>query len=182
MVTLIKWSLFDYHQMIKAGILSDRRVELILGDIIEMSPEGPIHRFVNHTTVKYLRELLKNQAEVYEAHPITLSESEPEPDLAIVRSPETLYFKRHPYPEDIYWLIEIADTTLTKDLGVKKKAYALACIPEYWVIDVESQTLLVFRNPLDSDYTEKYEYQGGIISPQAFPQIKIEVQRLLINN
>jgi Uma2 family endonuclease len=179
MYTLTKWSLSDYHKIIEAGILSDRRVELILGDIVEMSPEGPMHRYINHTTVKYLRTVLKNRAEVIEAHPITLGDSEPEPDIAIVRSPDGLYLTRHPYPEDIYWLIEIADTTLTKDLGIKKKAYAQAGISEYWVIDLSSSTLKVFLNPIEEDYQTKYEYHDGMIYPQAFSDIEIMVKRLL---
>ena len=178
MYTLTKWSLSDYHKMIEAGILSDRRVEFILGDIVEMSPEGPIHRHINHSTVKYLRKLLKDQAEVIEAHPITLSDSEPEPDIAIVRFPDDLYLNHHPYPEDIYWLIEISDTTLAKDLGIKKKAYAQAAIREYWVIDLSSTTLKVFLNPTEEDYQTEYEYQDGIVSPQAFPKIEIMVKRL----
>ena len=179
MYTLTKWSLSDYHKMIEVGILSDRRVELILGNIIEMSPEGPLHRFINHTTVKYLRTLLKDQAEVIEAHPITLSDSEPEPDIAIARSPDRLYLNRHPYPEDIYWLIEIADTTLNKDLGIKKKAYAQAGIAEYWVIDLSSVTLKVFLNPTEEDYQTECEYRDGIVSPQAFPDIEIMIKQLL---
>jgi Uma2 family endonuclease len=179
MYTLTKWSLSDYHKMIEAGILSDHRVELICGDIIEMSPEGPLHRFINHKTVKYLRSLLKDQAEVIEAHPITLSNSEPEPDITITRSPDRLYLTRHPYPEDIYWLIEIADTTLAKDLGIKKKAYAQAGIVEYWVIDLSSFTLKVYLNPVEEDYQIQQEYHDGIVSPQAFPNIEIIVKQLL---
>ena len=179
MYTLTKWSLSDYHKMIEAGILSDRRVELILGDIIQMSPEGPLHCYINHRAVTYLRSLLKQSAVVREAHPITLSDSEPEPDIAIVRSPDRLYLNHHPNAEDIYWLIEIADTTLNKDLGIKKKVYAQAGIAEYWVIDLSSLTLKVFLNPTEEDYQTRYNYQDGIVSPQAFPEIEIMVKRLL---
>ena len=182
MYTLTKWSLEDYHQMIRAGILDERRVELITGEIINMSPEGPIHHFINHTTVKYLRLLLKNQAEVMEAHPVTFGNSEPEPDIAIVRSPDTLYITHHPYAEDIYWLIEIADTSLDKDLGIKKRVYAQAGIPEYWVIDVSTHKLKVFQNPINDNYQQKKEYQDGWISALAFPQIKISVSKLLGND
>ncbi len=178
MYTLTKWSLSDYHKMIEAGILSDRRVEFILGNIVEMSPEKPLHCSVNHKGVTYLRSLLKQNAVVREAHPITLSDSEPEPDIAIVRSSDDLYLTHHPYPEDIYWLIEISDTTLAKDLGIKKKAYAQAGIGEYWVIDLSSETLKVFLNPIEEDYQTEYEYQDGIVSPQAFPKIEIMVKRL----
>jgi Uma2 family endonuclease len=165
--------------MIEAGILNNHRVELILGDIIEMSPEGPLHRYINHTAVKYLRTVLQNQAEVIEAHPITLNNSEPEPDIAIVRTPDSLYLERHPYPEDIYWLIEIADTTLEKDLGIKKKIYSQAGISEYWVIDLSSKTLKVFLQPTPEDYQIQYEYQDGIVYSQAFPDVEIMVERLL---
>jgi Uma2 family endonuclease len=86
-----------------------------------MPPEGPLHTLTNINAVKYLRSLLNGLAEVREAHPITLSNSEPEPDVAIVRLPDTTYLTRHPQPNDIYWVIEIADRTLTIDLGRKKK-------------------------------------------------------------
>lgn len=96
-----------------------------------MSPEKPLHSFVNHKTVTYLRQLLEDKALVREAHPITLADSEPEPDVAIAVFPDKLYFSRHPYPKDIYWLMEIADSTLSKDLGIKKQIYAEADIQEY---------------------------------------------------
>ncbi|WP_416336956.1 Uma2 family endonuclease [Crocosphaera sp. UHCC 0190] len=121
MDTLIKWSLEDYHKMIEAGILSDRSCELIAGEILQMSPEGPIHTSINHIGVTYLRSILGTQAVIREGHPITLTDSEPEPDIAVVRSPYTLYLNHHPYPEDIYWLIEVSDSTLGKDLGIKNR-------------------------------------------------------------
>lgn len=70
MHTLTKWSVEDYHKMIEAGILEERRVELIAGEIVEMSPEGPLHRFINHRAANYLRLLLGELAEVMEAHPM----------------------------------------------------------------------------------------------------------------
>ena len=98
--------------MIDNGILSDRAVELLEGEIIEIAPEGPLHRFTNDTVAEYFRDLLRGQAKVFEAHPITLTNSEPEPDIAIVRLPNSNYIARHPYPEDIYCLIEISNNTL----------------------------------------------------------------------
>ena len=67
----VKWTVEDYHQMVAAGILKNRRVELLSGEILEMAPEGPLHRFVNVTAAKYLRQILHELAEVYEAHPVT---------------------------------------------------------------------------------------------------------------
>lgn len=177
--TPAKWSVSDYHLMIEAGILSDRRVELIDGEIWEMSPEGPLHRFISDSAAQYLRELLKGLAKVFEAHPITLANSEPEPDVAIVRLPDTTYLTRHPQPNDIYWLIEIADRTLAIDLGRKKKAYALAGINEYWVINLQAKKMKLFRSPVGDNYTDEREVSQGTVTPLAFSSLAVSVERLI---
>ncbi|MGB3534612.1 MAG: Uma2 family endonuclease [Microcoleaceae cyanobacterium] len=102
MITFAKWSTQDYHQMIKAGILRDRRVELLEGNIVEILPEGPLNRKINDSIAEYLREKLRGYAKVYEAHPVTLKNSEPEPDIAVVQLPVSLYNSRHPSAEEIY--------------------------------------------------------------------------------
>ena len=181
MYSVVKWSVEDYHKMIEAGILSDRSVELIAGEILHMSPEGPIQTSTNHLTVSYLRSILGEQAVVREAHPITLTDSEPEPDIAVVCSPYTLYLNHHPYPEDIYWLIEIADSTLGKDLGIKKTIYATANIQESWVITLNSKTLKVFQYPENNDYKIKKDYSSGLICPLSLTEIKVSVNPLLGN-
>ena len=180
-MTLItaKWSLDEYHQMIESGLLAERSLELINGEIIEMSPEGVSHSFYCRGTAKYLRLLLGNRAEVSEAHPITLpNDSEPEPDIAIVRSPDTLYQTRHPFPEDIFWLIEIANSTLAKDLGVKRELYARAGIPEYWVMNLQTSELVIFRDLIDNKYRSEICLNDGDISPLAFPDLSIDISRL----
>jgi Uma2 family endonuclease len=181
-MTLItaKWSLDNYHQMIGSGLLDDRSLELIDGEIIEMSPEGVAHSFYCRGTAKYLRLLLGERAEISEAHPITLpnNDSEPEPDIAVVRTPDTLYQTRHPFPEDIFWLIEIANTTLVKDLGVKKDLYALAGIPEYWVMNLQTLELVVFRDLIDNEYRSEICLSSGTILPLAFPEISIDISQL----
>jgi Uma2 family endonuclease len=180
-MTLItaKWSLDDYHQMIGSGLLDNRSLELINGEIIEMSPEGIAHSFDCRGTAKYLRSLLGERAEISEAHPITLpNNSEPEPDIAIVRNPDTLYQSRHPFPEDIFWLIEIANTTLVKDLGVKRDLSALAGIPEYWVMNLQTLELVVFGDLIDNEYQSETCLRSGNISPLAFPEISIAISQL----
>ena len=180
-MTLItaKWSLDDYHQMIESGLLAERSLELINGEIIEMSPEGVSHSFYCRGTAKYLRLLLGNRAEVSEAHAITLpNDSEPEPDIAIVRTPDTLYQTRHPFPEDIFWLIEIANSTLAKDLGVKRELYAQAGIPEYWVMNLQTSELVIFRDLIDNKYRSEICLNDGDISPLAFPDLSIDISRL----
>jgi len=182
MTTLAKWSVEDYHLMIDNGILRDRAVELLEGEIIEMAPEGPLHRFTNDTVAEYFRDLLRGQAKIFEAHPITLGTSEPEPDIAIVRLPNSNYIARHPYTEDIYWLVEISNTTLEDDLGRKKRIYANAGINEYWVINLQATEVIVFREPSGNDYKTKFTVNEGKINALSFPNLQIEMSKLLRNS
>ncbi|MBT9316244.1 Uma2 family endonuclease [Leptothoe spongobia] len=179
MQTLTKWSVADYQRMRNLGILDQRRCELIQGEIWDMAPEGEFHRFINHRGVNYLREIMQGKADVFEAHPITLTDSEPQPDIAVVHPPDTRYLKHHPYPDDIYWLVEIADTTLTHDLNTKRKLYASAGIAEYWVIDVKKRQMTVFRDLKDDDFLNQTTVSNGVIYPRSFPNVAIEVQKLV---
>ena len=179
-VTTAKWTLEDYHCMLEVGLLKGRHVELLNGEIIEMPPEGPEHAQQSTDTADYLRQLLGDQALVRDAKPVTLpnSRSEPEPDLAIVQPLRALYRSRHPYPENIFWLIEYANTSLNKDLDAKRKTYATAEIQEYWVVDLKHRQLKVFRQPSEGDYSLEETLTTGEISPLAFPSMTISVQVL----
>lgn len=179
MITLAKWSVEDYHHMIASGVLSERSVELLEGQIIEMPPEGPLHRKINDSIAEYLRDKFRNHAKIYEAHPVTLPNSEPEPDIAVVKLPVSLYDSRHPFAEEIYLLIEISDRTLEKDLKQKQIAYALAGILEYWVVDLNNQQLIVFQQPSGDSYQIKQILNQGMISLVAFAEIKLSVEKLL---
>lgn len=131
-LTNAKWTLDQYHQMIDAGILDDSAIELLNGEIIEMAPEGTPHAYYSNRSGKFLQRLLGEQADVREGHPITLPEqSEPRPDLAIVQPLDETYLEHHPYPENIFWLIEYSDSTLANDLELKRRIYATAGILEY---------------------------------------------------
>ncbi|WP_199290152.1 Uma2 family endonuclease [Leptolyngbya sp. FACHB-36] len=174
----VKWSINDYHRMIAAGILHDRRAELLAGEIIEVSPEGPLHASRIRKIANYLRSLLNGLALISEAHPITLMDSEPEPDVAIVRLPESRYDDRHPQVEDIFWLIEISDSTLVKDLDTKQKTYAAAGINEYWVVDLNASRLTVFRQPQGKAYAVRQELSQGELSPVAFPEVVMSIEAL----
>ena len=179
-LTTYKWSIKEWHDLVNSGVLEGKRVELIEGEIIEISPEGIAHRNTNHKVVKYLRKLLNSLAEVYESHPITLDNSEPEPDLAIVQLPESVYDRHHPYPQDIYWLIEIFNRTLDSDLELKTVTYARNGILEYWVIDLQNNKLIVHTQPQNNNYAQVVEYKTGTISPLAFSEITISLDRLLL--
>ncbi|MEQ8756461.1 MAG: Uma2 family endonuclease [Coleofasciculus sp. G1-WW12-02] len=177
MTTLVKWTVADYHRLIETGILSNRRVELLQGELVEMPPEGPIHSYVTEGGVHYLRSLLQGLAVVREAHPITLADSEPQPDVAIVQPPRQRYLQHHPYPQDIFWLIEISQSTLDYDLNDKRKTYALADIPEYWVVNLKAHQVHVFRQPQQGEYLETFVITQGTIFPLAFPTIEVSINR-----
>lgn len=180
MKTRYKWTVEDYHQLIDTGLLEGKPVELLEGELIEMSPEGIPHSYTNSTVADYLRSLLNGLAAISEAHPITLDNSEPEPDIAIARLPKSIYAQHHPYPEDIYWLIEISNNTLEKDLNEKTIIYARNGIAEYWVIDLPHKKLWVFTKPGKKGYSQTQEFTTGIISPQSLPNISIETKELLL--
>ncbi|MEY4519715.1 MAG: hypothetical protein RLZZ499_2315 [Cyanobacteriota bacterium] len=180
MVSVFKWSIADWHELIESGVLAERRVELLEGEIIEMSPEGAMHSSTNYSVAEYFRDLLRDRAIIREAHPITLDNSEPEPDIAIVNSPYTNYFTRHPYPQDIYWLVEISNRTLKSDLERKSITYARNGIPEYWVIDLVNKQLVVHTQPINNSYSQIQILSAGTITPQAFPALAIALDRLLL--
>jgi Uma2 family endonuclease len=175
-----KWTVNDYHRMIEAGILAGRRVELLHGEIVEMTPEGTPHAYLSDRAANYLRELLRGKAAIREGKPITLPDhSEPEPDIAIVQDLDEEYFGHHPYPENIFWIIEYANTSLTKDLEVKSKTYAKAGIPEYWVVNLKRMELIIFQDPVAEEYQENHSVIDGEVNPLAFADLSISVKRLI---
>lgn len=179
-LSTMKWTVEDYHRLVHAGILDDRRVELLNGELVEMSPEGPSHANLSSNAADYLRELLGNRVKVREGHPITLpNDSEPEPDIAIVQRLVEGYGRHHPYPENIFWLIEFSDSSLANDLEQKSKIYADANIPEYWVVNLQKMRLVVFRSPLDGVYSSMQTFERGTICPLAFPDVDISIDQLL---
>ena len=175
-----KWSIDEWHELVDSGVLEGKPIELLDGEIVQMSPEGIPHSYTNDSVVKYLRNILANLADVKESHPITLDNSEPEPDIAIVRLPETIYKRHHPYPEDIYWLLEISNKTLKIDLEQKSKIYARNNIPEYWIIDLVNNQLIVHTQPENNAYSQVEEFKDGTVSSQAFPNLELPLERLLL--
>jgi Uma2 family endonuclease len=99
-------------------------------------------------------------------------------DIAIVQPPLRRYLDHHPYPENIFWLIEYSDTTLAKDLGVKKQVYAEAGIQEYWVVDLKNTQLKVFRDLVNNLYQTELTLTDKTISPLFFQDVAVDVRRL----
>ncbi|MGB3640522.1 MAG: Uma2 family endonuclease [Rivularia sp. (in: cyanobacteria)] len=181
-VTLAKWTIEEYHQMISAGIFDNRRVELLKGEIVEMSPEGEPHAYFSSEAGVYLIRLLGDEAMIRQEKPITLpNNSEPEPDIAIVKPLGREYLEHHPYPENVFWLIEYSNSSLEKDLETKTKIYAEAGIAEYWVVNLKKRQLIVFREPSDGEYASKSTIAQGTICPLPFPNIAVSVDMIVSN-
>lgn len=177
-LTSAKWTLDEYHRLIDQGFLDDKHVELLNGEIVEMAPEGVPHASTGDRAERYLRKLLGDRAWLRVGKPITLpNNSEPEPDLCICQDIE--YTKHHPYPNNIFWLIEFSDSSLAKDLQVKPKIYAAAGIPEYWVVNLQTMTLIVLRSPSTDGYQSEQTLSQGTINPLAFPDVVVSVANLL---
>lgn len=159
------WSLERYHAAIAAGVLTEYdKVELLFGKLVPMSPVGIAHG----KTVKKLNRLFNNRFDeasftVGIQDPITLTDnSEPEPDLFIAKGPLEDY-DHHPYPQDLLLVVEVSDTTLNRDRTAKKLAYALAGIPEYWIINVFERQVERFTNPHqeEGDYAVQEKFKAG---------------------
>jgi Uma2 family endonuclease len=179
-VTLVKWTVDEYHRMIAAGILDKRGVELLKGEIVEMSPEGEPHAYFSSEAGEYLTRLLGDRAMIRQSKPITLpNDSEPEPDIAIVQRLGREYLEHHPYPENIFWVIEYSDSSLDKDLQTKSNVYAEVKIPEYWVVNLKRRQLVVFRDPQDGEYASKVTLHGGTIYPLAFLDVAVSVDSIV---
>jgi Uma2 family endonuclease len=175
-----KWTLDEYHRLIDTGILDDRHVELLRGEIVEMSPEKEPHAYCSDESGEYLNQLLGNLAKIRHGKPITLPNgSEPEPDVAIVQRLGREYFDHHPYPENIFWLIEYSNSSLKKDLEVKSKIYAEVGIQEYWIVNLKTFKLIVFRDPQDGEYASKMTLSGGTLQPLVFPDLSVSVDRII---
>ena len=178
-----RWTVDEYHRMVAAGILTSRdRVELLDGQIIEMVPQEPPHASTTSSFGNDFVVLFAGKAWVRQQLPITIApNSEPEPDIAVVKIDSKRYCDRHPTPEDVYLLIEVADSTLNYDRTRKVKAYAKARIWEYWIVDVNQRQLLVFREPQADTYqVEQVLGVTDAIAPLSFPEITVQLANLFI--
>lgn len=180
---LRRWTVDEYHRMVEAGILtSEDHVELLDGQIIEMVPQDPPHASRIDDGGDYLKAIFADRAKVRVHLPITLAPgSEPEPDFAIVRLQENRYRDRHPYPQDVLLLIEMADSTVERDRDYKTPIYARAAIPEYWIVDLKKRQVTVFQHPQGEEYQAERVYaETDSISPRLVPDVSVELRQLIL--
>jgi Uma2 family endonuclease len=172
----------EYYKMAHAGILTpEDRVELIDGEIIEMSPIGNRHLGCVNGANEAFSAAFRGKAVVSVQNPLRLNNyTEPEPDVVLLKPRQDAYRRKRPVAEDALLVLEVADTTLAYDLKVKVPRYAAAGIPEVWIEDLENDVMLVFRDPEGNSYkTALTLTRDASISVQAFPVVIFKVSELL---
>ncbi len=135
--------------MIAAGVFAGGlRAELIEGVIVHMTPIGPPHYCVQSLIASVFRRIFEvNGAYVGQRHPITMADSEPEPDVVVIRGDLDDYRERHPSPSEVPLVVEVADSSLAFDRGPKAKLYAASGISEYWIVNLIDRQVEVYSDP-----------------------------------
>jgi Uma2 family endonuclease len=142
-------SVEDYYRMAEVGILTAAmRVELINGEVIDMSPIGALHAALVNVLSRYFTQWCGDSAIVSCQNPLRLDdENEPEPDVVVLRPREDCYSTAHPTPGDALLLVEVSDTSLDYDLTVKVPLYAQSGVPEVWVVEAATRKTHLFQLP-----------------------------------
>jgi len=144
---IARFSVEQYHRMIESGAFTeDDRLELIEGWVVQQMAKGPGHEYAVGQGEELLRARLSAGWHVRNQAPITLTSSEPEPDLAIVRGDRGVYRQRHPIASEVALVVEVSDSSLTTD-RVKGKAYGSAGIAAYWIINLVDRRVEVYASP-----------------------------------
>ncbi len=157
---LYRFTVAQYDRM--ADLLEDRSVELIDGHVVKKMTKKPPHS----VTVEELRRLLERVLppgwHVRQENPVIIPEfDEPEPDLAVARGAPRTYASRHPGPADVGLLVEVAETTLDVDAGEKRKVYARARVPIYWIVNLVDHQVEVYTKPRAKAYGSRTIYKSG---------------------
>ncbi|HEY4688929.1 MAG TPA: Uma2 family endonuclease [Anaerolineae bacterium] len=172
----------DYHLLIRAGSLGeDDRLELIEGEIIEMSPISPEHAARVKRLNRLFAHLLGKRALISVQDPIQLhAHSEPQPDLALLRLRDDDYAESHPGPNDVLLVVEVAETSASYDRDVKMPLYARAGIPEAWLVSLADQWIEVHQEPSPAGYLSmRKALPGSSVAPQALPDAALAVSEIL---
>jgi Uma2 family endonuclease len=172
----------DYHQMAQTGILKpDARVELIDGDIVEMSPIGRRHNsrvdWCNRTFIRRLADaaIVRVQGSI-----VLDDNGEPEPDLVLLRPRDDFYANADAMPSDVLLIVEVADTSESYDRRTKAPLYARHSLPELWIVDLNRDRITRYVDPTPDGYaTTRVFRRGESLSPLAFPNLMIAVDDIL---
>lgn len=151
-----KLSIERYHALIAAGTFTENdQVELLDGVIASKTPKNPRHSSTTRRCDLLLSSLLRGNFHVQNQEAITLGNSEPEPDVAIIRGSLGDYADRHPAGSDTMLVVEVSDSSLITD-RYKSQLYAAAMIPEYWIVNLNEQCIEIYTEPDSTDGSSCY--------------------------
>ncbi len=179
-VTRWRFTVHDYHRMGEVGILhEDDRVELIEGELVEMAAIGTRHFSCVNGLNRLLVINVGDEAIVSVQNPVRLNEhTEPQPDLTVIRTRD--YTESLPVPEDVLLLIEVSDTTLAYDRGVKLPLYARAGIGEVWIVNLPAETVERYTGPSANGYRRvDHARRGQTLASTALPGLTPGVDEVL---
>jgi Uma2 family endonuclease len=177
-----RFNVEEYYRMAETGLLKpDARVELLNGQIIDMSPIGPFHGSVTKYLIQVFTDANQGKWILQVQDPVRLDDhSEPQPDLVLLKKSPDFYRKRHPQAQDVFLLVEISDTSLIIDREEKLPAYGRAGIPEVWIVNLTELVVEVYRDPHFTGYEKKtISRVGDKASLLAFPDVTVDVAELL---
>ena len=176
-------SVQQYHEMIRAGILGeDDPVELLEGWLVTKMMKNPPHCAATQLVRQAVERVLPDDWHVGTHAPVTLATSEPEPDVTVVRGGIRDYLDRHPGASEVALVVEVADASLERDKRLKRRIYAAAHIPEYWIVNLPERRLEVYREPSgpaqNPEYRTHQDYGSGdyvllVIAGQELAQIAV---------
>lgn len=184
LVTPKRFSVAEYHRLSELGFFQENeRIELIRGQIIQMAAKGTPHSVCNTLLFGELFTLLQGQATVRNQEPIILcNDSEPEPDLVIVRNRGDRYLDSHPGIADILLVIEVSDSTLKYDQETKLSLYAESRIDNYWLFNLVANCLEAYSQPFqiqgNFEYAKKQVYLPNSVINLPFLTIPLDLSKV----
>lgn len=177
-----RWKVDAFVKAFDAGMFGcDVRLELLQGRIFEIMGQGPRHSTLASVIADMLRDAAGKRLAVREEKPVRIAaESQPIPDILVLRGRQTDYNDHQPEPDEVELLVEISVTTLEYDLGVKAQQYAQAGIREYWAVAEKDDAIIVHREPSPEGYLSVTRLTGtNRLSPLALPEAAWTINELM---
>ncbi len=172
----------EFEHLATAGVLhEDDRLELLDGDIVEMTPISTRHAGAVNALTTIFAGPLGKRAVVAVQNPVRLDDfNEPRPDLCVLRAREDCYRTAHPRADDVLLLVEVAHTSLRYDQSIKAPLYGRYGVPETWIVDVEQRIVHVFRDPASDGYRSHQQYGADeSLVLDGFPDLVIEIGEIV---
>lgn len=178
---IFRLSVEQYHQMIKAGILTtEDKLELLEGWLVAKMTKNPPHTVSTDLVQIELARSIPPGWYIRIQNPFTTQTSEPEPDVSVIRGEPRRYVDRHPNPAEVGLIVEVADSTLERDQKWKKRLYAAAGISVYWIVNLVQNRLEVYAEPVLTDKGAEYSSQQFLESEDQVPLILDGVEVALL--